>query len=192
MRQFTCETYDKPWFHDRDTWPGYLAMLAENRFNRLHLAFGLGYDSLAHVRDPYFLFTYPYLLDVPGYDVGVTGLSGDERSRNLDTLKFIARETVRHGLDFQLGLWMHGYQWPAAAGVASITGLAPATHETYCRDALALLLKEVPEISAVGAARPWRKRHQGRQLRLLEIGVCRCGHGRPHRRDRPARQGYRR
>ncbi len=149
MRQFTCETYDTPWFHDRGMWPAYLAMLAENRFNRLHLAFGLGYDSLAHVRDPYFLFTYPYLLDVPGYDVGVTGLSVEERARNLDTLKFMARETVRHGLAFQLGLWMHGYQWPAADGVATITGLTPATHETYCRDALALLLKEVPEISAV-------------------------------------------
>ena len=149
MRQFTCEAYDKPWFYDREMWPAYLSMLADNRFNRLHLAFGLGYDALAHVADPYLLFTYPYLIDVPGYGVSVSGLSAAERDRNLDALKFIARQTVAHGLDFQLGLWMHGYQWPAAPGVAQIEGLTPQTHADYCRDAMAMLLKELPEVSSV-------------------------------------------
>ena len=150
MRQFICATYDTPWLHDRAMWPDYLAMLAGNRFNRLHLAFGLGYDQLAHVRDPYLLFAYPYLLSVPGYDVRATGLGDDERQRNLDSLRFISGEAVRHGLDFELGLWMHGYQWPAVDGIATITGLTPETHASYCRAALTQLLKALPAVSSVG------------------------------------------
>ena len=34
MRLFISEVEDKPWFYDREMWPAYLAMLAENRFNR--------------------------------------------------------------------------------------------------------------------------------------------------------------
>jgi len=150
MRQFTCEAYDKPWFYDRAHWPVYLAMLAESRVNRLDLTFGLAYDQLGHVRDSYFLFTYPFLLDVPGYRVRVSGLSDAERDRNLETLRFISEQCVAHGLDFQLGLWMHGYQWPAVPGVAMIEGLTPDTHAAYCRDALTLLLKELPAVSSVG------------------------------------------
>src|SRR6185437_8695632 len=143
MRQFTCEAYDKPWFYDREMWPAYLAMLAENRFNRLDLTFGLAYDQLGKVRDSYFLFTYPFLLDVPGYRVRVSGLDDAERDRNLDTLRFISEQCTAYGLDFQLGLWMHGYQWPAAPGVAMIEGLTPDIHAAYCRDALTLLLKKL-------------------------------------------------
>ncbi len=150
MRQFTCEAYDKPWFYDRDMWPAYLARLAESRFNRLDLAFGLAYDQLGKVRDSYFLFTYPFLLDVPGYKVRVTGLGDAERERNLDTLRFISEQCVAHGLDFQLGLWMHGYDWPAAPGVAMIEGLTADNHAGYCRDALTLLLKTLPAVSSVG------------------------------------------
>ncbi len=149
MRQFTCEAYDKPWFYDRAMWPAYLSMLAEQRFNRLHLCFGLAYDALGHVADSYFLFTYPYLLEVPGYQVRVSGLSAAERERNLETLKFISEQTVAHGLDFQLGLWMHGYEWPAAPGVATIEGLTADNHAAYCRDALALLLQRLPAVSSV-------------------------------------------
>ncbi len=150
MRQFTCEAYDKPWFYDRDQWPAYIAMLAEARFNRLHLAFGLAYDQLGKVRDSYFLFTYPFLLDVPGYKVSVSGLSPAERERNLDTLRFISEQTVAHGLDFQLGLWMHGYEWPAVPGVPTIEGLTAETHAAYCHDAMAELLKELPAVTSVG------------------------------------------
>ena len=150
MRQFTSEAYDKPWFYDRDMWPAYLAMLAENRFNRLDLTFGLAYDQLTHVRDSYFLFTYPFLLDVPGYSVRVSGLSDAERDRNLDTLRFISEQCVAYGLDFQLGLWMHGYEWPVAPGVAMIEGLTADNHAAYCRDALTLLLKKLPAVSSVG------------------------------------------
>lgn len=151
MRQFTSELYDKPWYYDREQWDHYLSMLASQRFNRFDLAFGLGYDSLNQVNDSYFLFTYPFLLAVPGYDVRATNLSDSERDRNLGTLRYISEQTVARGIDFQLGLWMHGYQWPENPRVRyNIEGLTKENHAPYCRDALTALLKACPAISSVG------------------------------------------
>ena len=151
MRQFTSETLDKRWFYDREQWMGYLAMIATHRFNRLHLAFGFGYDSLQRVTDSYLLFAYPFLLPVPGYDVRATNLPEDEQRRNLETLRFVSEETVRRGLDFQVGVWMHGYQLtdsPSARYV--IEGLTPETHAAYCRDALTTLLRACPAVTSIG------------------------------------------
>ncbi len=150
MRQFTSETLDKPWFYDREMWPQYLAMLAQHRFNRFHLAFGLGYDMLKEVADSYLLFPYPFLISVPGYNVRATNLPDAERERNLETLRFISEETVRRGIDFQLGIWMHGYQWTDSPRAQNtIEGLTPETHAAYCRDALTTLLRACPAVSSV-------------------------------------------
>ena len=150
MRQFTSEPLDKKWFYDRESWSQYLTMLATQRFNRLHLGFGLGYDFLSNVADSYFLFLYPFLLPVPDYNVRVTNLPDAERDRNLETLRWIGEQTVLRGLDFQLGIWMHGYELtnsPRARYL--IEGLTNETHAAYCRDALTALLKSCPAISAV-------------------------------------------
>ena len=151
MRSFTCESLDKPWFYDREMWPHYLTMLANSRFNRLHLAFGIGYDSLRDVADSYFLFLYPFLLDVPGYHVRVSNLPDEERDRNLETLRFISQQTVERGIDFELGIWMHGYELAASPRARYlIEGLSAATHAAYCRDALTALLRACPAISSLG------------------------------------------
>ena len=110
-RLFTSDVEDKPWFNDREMWPRYLAMLAAQRFNRFNLSFGIGYDFLRDVTDAYFLFAYPFLLAVPGYNVRAANLPDAERDRNLEMLRFISEQTVARGLEFQLGLWMHGYEW---------------------------------------------------------------------------------
>jgi hypothetical protein len=150
MRQFTSELLDKPWFYDREMWPRYLTMLAGHRFNRFHLAFGLGYDALRQVADSYFLFPYPFLLSVPGHDVRAANLPGAERDRNLEMLRFIGEQTVARGLEFQLGIWMHGYLWPDSPRARNtIEGLTPETHAPYCRDALTAVLQACPAISAV-------------------------------------------
>jgi hypothetical protein len=150
MRQFTSEMLDKPWFYDREMWPSYLTMLATHRFNRLHLAFGLGYDFLQRVADSYLLFPYPFLVSVPSYAVRATNLPDAERDRNLDTLRFISDETVARGLDFQLGVWMHGYGLVDSPGARyRIEGLTAETHAAYCRDALTAVLRACPAISAV-------------------------------------------
>lgn len=149
-RLFTSDVEDKPWFNDREMWPHYLTMLAKHRFNRFNLAFGIGYDFIRQVTDSYLLFSYPFLLKVPGYEVRATSLSDSERESNLAMLRFIAKETVERGIEFFIGLWMHGYEWidsPNANHV--IEGITKENHGPYCRDALRLLLQKVPEISGV-------------------------------------------
>lgn len=65
-------------------------------------------------------------------------------------LQFISQETVRHGMDFQLGIWMHGYRWPNSPRAQNtIEGLTAETHGPYCRDALTTILRECPAISSV-------------------------------------------
>ncbi|HEX3843390.1 MAG TPA: hypothetical protein VHV80_03425 [Steroidobacteraceae bacterium] len=149
-RLFVSDVQDKPWFHDREFWPPYLSMLAAQRFNRFQLSLGIGYDSLQGVRDAYLLFAYPFLLPVRGYSVRAVNLPDDERERNLEMLQFIGRETVKRGMDFQLGLWTHGYQWPDSPDANyTIAGLTPDNHAAYCRDALASLLIACPTITGV-------------------------------------------
>ena len=125
-------------------------MLAAQRFNWFHLALGIGYDSASDIRDCYLHFPYPFLLAVPGHNVRVTPLTDAERDHNLEMLRFISDETARRGLQFQLGLWTHAYQWinsPKAQYL--IEGLTPETHAPYCRDALRALLRACPSISGV-------------------------------------------
>jgi hypothetical protein len=149
-RAFCSEIEDKPWFYSQEFWRGYLDMLAACRFNRFNFSLGIAYDFPRGVTDDYFHFPYPYLVGVPGYDVHVEPLEAGERERNLAMLQFIARETVARGLDFQLGLWTHAYQWTDSPNAAHrITGLTPETHGPYCRDALGLILKACPEISGL-------------------------------------------
>jgi hypothetical protein len=150
MRMFSSDVEDKGWFNDRDFWRRYLTMLATHRFNRFHLALGLGYDFARELLDTYFYFAYPFLVKVPGYDVRATNLSDAERDRNLEMLRFISDETVARGIDFQLGIWTHAYVWQNSPKVNHvIEGLTPEKHASYCHDAMALVLKECPNISGV-------------------------------------------
>jgi hypothetical protein len=150
MRLFVSDVEDKPWFNDREMWPAYFAMLAENHFNRFQLAFGIGYDFLRDVTDAYFVFAYPFFLDIPGYSVRAVGLPAGERDRNLETLRFISDQAAAHGLHFQLGLWMHGYEWANSPNANyTIEGLTAQNHAAYCRDALTALLRACPAIGGV-------------------------------------------
>lgn len=150
MKLLASDVEDKPWYNDREMWPHYLTMLATQRFNRFNLGFGLGYDFLRQIKDAYFLFAYPFLLSVPGYQVRVPQLPDIERDSNLAMLKFISEQTVARGLEFQLGIWMHGYEWANSPNANyTITGLTKETQAPYCRDALRLLLQTCPAISGV-------------------------------------------
>jgi len=149
-RLFVSDVQDKPWFNDREMWPAYFSMLASQRINRFSLNLGVGFDTLQYVTDSYFLFAYPFLLQVPGYDVRAVNLTDTERDHNLEMLRFISREAVAHGIDFQLGIWTHGYQWADTPhSNYTISGIAPENHASYSRDALAALLKACPDISGV-------------------------------------------
>ncbi|HEY4334471.1 MAG TPA: hypothetical protein VGM89_01200 [Puia sp.] len=149
-RLFVSEVEDKLWYNDREMWPHYLTMLATQRFNRFNLALGIGYDFINHVTDGYFLFAYPFLLSVPGYTVRVPQLPEAERDSNLRLLQYISEETVARGLQFQLGIWMHGYEWIDSPNPNyTIEGLTKENQGAYCRDAIRLLLQSCPAISGV-------------------------------------------
>jgi len=149
-RLFVSDIEDGPWFRDREMWPRYLTMLATQRYNRFNLSLGIGYDFLNNVKDAYFLFAYPFLLAVPGYSVKAAGLPDEERDRNFEILKFIGAETVARGMQFQLGLWMHGYEWIKSPNANyTIEGLSRENHGPYCREALLTLLKACPFISGI-------------------------------------------
>jgi len=149
-RLFSSDVEDKPWFNDREMWPQYLTMLASNRYNRFNLALGIGYDFIRNVTDAYFVFSYPFLLAVPGYNVRVPQLPDSERDSNLRMLKFISEQTVARGIQFQLGLWMHGYKWiDSPKPNYTIAGITQENHGPYCRDAVRALLQACPAISGV-------------------------------------------
>jgi hypothetical protein len=151
-RAFLSEIEDKTWFYDRTFWTNYLDSLALARFNRFNFALGFGYDFPRGVTGDYLHFPYPYLVKVAGYEqVSVEPpLEPGERQRNLETLQFIGTETARRGLDFQLGIWTHAYQWTESPNSDHhINGLTPETHAAYCRDALAAVLKACPQITGL-------------------------------------------
>lgn len=164
-RYFCCELEDKPWYYDKAFWSGYLDTLVASRFNRFALAYGLEYDFPRGVTDDYLHFPYPYLVEVPAFpDVRVmqlaapdgnrlptpVPLSKAERDKNYAMLRHIAAETGARGLHFQLGIWTHAYQWTDSPDAYHrIEGLTLENHALYCRDALGILLKEVPEIQGL-------------------------------------------
>jgi hypothetical protein len=149
-RAFCSDIEDKSWYYDKEFWRNYLDSMIASRFNRFAFVFGFGYDFPKGVTGDYFHFPYPYLIDVPGYTVRVEPLEMGEREKNMEMLQFIARETAARGLDFQLGIWTHAYEWTDSPKADHhITGLNAENHATYCRDALAILLKGCPEISGL-------------------------------------------
>ena len=138
---------DKSWYYDRSFWLPYLSMVMTQRFNRFSLGFGLGYDFPRDVRDAYFYFAYPLLFSVPGHNVRAPQLPDEERDRNWAMLRWISEEVTARGLDFQLALWTHAYQWSDSPNANyTISGLTPENHGPYCRDALHELLVECPAI----------------------------------------------
>lgn len=150
MRMFVTDVEDKAWYNDKKFWDAYLTMLVVNRFNRVNLSFGLGYDAPSGVTDSYFYFAYPFLLKVPGYDVRATNLPDAERDKNLEMLRWISDEAAARGLHFQLGLWTHAYKLTGSPNANHvIEGLTDDTQAPYSRDALAILLKECPSIDGV-------------------------------------------
>ncbi|HYW88658.1 MAG TPA: hypothetical protein VFB50_12860, partial [Chloroflexota bacterium] len=149
-RLFVSDVEDLPWFRDAEFWRRYLSMLARYRFNRIHLAFGIGHDFLRNVVDAYLLFPYPFLVAVPGYNVRVPGLSEDERECNLQALRFASDEAAARGLHFQLGVWTHAYAWVDSPNANyEVEGLTPDNHAQYCRHAIRGILDACPSIAGV-------------------------------------------
>jgi hypothetical protein len=171
QRNFSSVREDAPWFHDRAFWVEYLDFLANQRFNRFQLAFGMQYNygtgwESRTATDNYLVFPYPFLVDVPGFSVRAQGVSNEERDRNMTALAFIAAETKRRGMSFQLGIWNHAYDFAHdSEHWYPILGISPETHAAYSAAALKVILTRIPEIDGV----TFRVHHEG--------GIHEEGHG---------------
>ena len=73
-----------------------------------------------------------------------------ERDRNLEMLRFISEQTAARGLEFQLGFWMHGYQWiDSPHANYTIEGLNAENHGAVLpRCAWPLCCRPVPRSAA--------------------------------------------
>jgi len=156
LKGFSSEIEDKVWFYDKDYWTAYLDTLVYSRINRLNFSTGMAYNSVRDVSDGYMVFAYPFFVDVPDYQVTVRGLSHQEREQNLAMLKFIGEEIAKRAIKLQFGIWTLAYNWDQGEtkyhspnATYKTDGLTDANHADYCRDALAILLKEVPQISGL-------------------------------------------
>lgn len=152
LRTFVSEVQDREWFCDREFWAEYLSELATQRINRVQLALGMqhNYSHDVALEDYYLCFAYPYLLEVPGWDVVAEGLPARERDENLAALRFASDEAARRGIHFQLGLWNHAYDPGESPDLRyRIRGIGADNHAEYCRAALAQLLRECPGISGL-------------------------------------------
>ncbi len=106
--------------------------------------------------------------------------------------KFISEQTVARGLDFQLGLWMHGYQW-VNSPQGQLHDRRP--HAGNARPVLPrrahCAAEGLPRHHRRHLPHPRRKRRGRGQLRFLEDGVRGRARMRPQGRNRHARQGHR-
>ena len=150
---FESNIEDLDWFHDRAMWSEYFLMLISQRFNRFTLTLGMQYNypyGNEFIKDVYLYLAYPFLVTPKGYDIYAEGLSKAEQKKNLQTLKFISKEATRCGLDFQLAIWTQKYDFDEVPNAIYQIKKAPLkNYSKYCRDSLAMLLKECPNIKGI-------------------------------------------
>ena len=167
-------------------------MLAENRFNRFNLSFGIGYDFLRAVTDAYFLFAYPFFLSVPGYNVRAVEPAGRRARPQSRNAALHQRADRRPRPRIPVG--------PLDARLP--VGEQPASELHHRRPQRRKPRPVLPRCARRPAPRlprdhrrhlprPRRKRRRRRQLRFLEHRLRRREALRPQGRDRHARQGHR-
>ena len=145
---------DKEWFYDQKAWDEYLSLLISERFNRFTLTLGMQYNypyGNEFIKDVYLYLPYPFLVSPKDYKLKLTKFTKKERVRNLNMLKYIAKETKRRGLEFQLAIWTQKYDFDDVPNANYQIKKYPSglNYAKYCRDSLSLILKECPEITGI-------------------------------------------
>ena len=149
---FESDVEDLSWFNDKKMWSEYLDMLITNRFNRLTFTVGMQYNypyGNEFIKDVYLYCAYPFLIKPKNYKIYAEGLSSNERSNNLEILKFISDEALKRGLEFQLAIWTQRYDFNNAPNANYQIKNIPKNYAEYCRDSLELILKKCPGISGL-------------------------------------------
>ena len=140
MQVFICnQELEQEWFYGEDYWEEYLDQLALYRYNNLSLTFG---HQIAYMSPP-----YPFLLDLPGFpQVRAPVFTPEQRSRNLNMLRFISASARVRGLHFTLGIWsQHAHEY----GEPMVEGLTADILAEYNAAGLSRLFAECPAIDGV-------------------------------------------
>ncbi len=115
-------------------WRSYFEVLARDRFNRFTLVF----------TEP---MPYPFLFPVEGSaGVRVSGLTADQRERNLRRLRFLSQTANDYAIEFTLGIWENA--GPPTLRPA-VEGLTRTNTGPYSYNALRKLLAVCPMIRSV-------------------------------------------
>lgn len=141
------EKNEAAWYHDKGYWDWYLGTLSRDRFNGLNLVF-------AH-QTPYLAPMFAWHFVVPEYpEVRGKGVTDEDMARNLETLKYIAAECERRGIDFCVGIWQY-LPWSRENLVGRgdqrslVEGLTIRNVTEYTYLATKRLLAEVPGIKRI-------------------------------------------
>ncbi len=105
---------DKEWFYNKKSWDEYLTLLISERFNRFTLTLGMQYNypyGNEFIKDVYLYLPYPFLVSPKGYKLKLTNFNEKERKSNLDMIKYIAKESKKRGLEFQIAIWTQKYDF---------------------------------------------------------------------------------
>lgn len=136
---------EKDWYYSREYWEDYLGMLAANRWNTFDLVF-------SH-QTPYLSPMYAFHVKVEEYpEVKAKGLTEEQQTRNLDTLRMISSMAKQRGLSFTLSIWQQ-IAWEGknqgSKQESMVTGLTRKNMYGYTYQALLKLLKECPGIDGI-------------------------------------------
>ena len=140
MQLFICNReLEREWFYDEECWEEYLDQLALYRYNNLSLTFG---HQIAYMSPP-----YPFLLDLPEFPkVRAADFTPEQRSDNLNMLRFISKSAQLRGLHFTLGIWsQHAHEY----GEPMVEGLTNDILAEYNAAGLARVLAACPDIDGV-------------------------------------------
>ena len=140
MQLFICNReLEREWFYDEEYWEEYLDQLALYRYNNLSLTFG---HQIAYMSPP-----YPFLLELPEFPkVRAADFTPEQRSDNLNMLRFISMSAQLRGLRFTLGIWsQHAHEY----GEPMVEGLTQDNLAEYNAAGLARVLAACPDIDGV-------------------------------------------
>ena len=103
------------------------------------------------IKDVYLYLPYPFLVSPKGYDLKLSNFTIKERKKNLKILKYIAKESKKRGLEFQIAIWTQRYDFDDVpyANFQVLNYPKGINYAKYCRDSLSLILKECPEITGL-------------------------------------------
>lgn len=141
------EANERDWYHSPEYWDWYLDLLARNRFNGLNIVF-------SH-QTPYMAPMYAWHVKVPEFpDVKVKGLTEEERLRNLESLRMIARFCKERGVELTIGIWqqlpwIRDFMKLGSDQTSYVEGLDSSNASEYSYLALKELLRQVPGIARI-------------------------------------------